>query len=388
METTKKAIFASLRITLRHGQRTKDNGQRTGFTLVELLVVITIIGILAGLITVAAVGALKKARETEVRTEINQIDSALMEYKNKTTAFPPNCQSDDPMTTLPDPVNAPLNEAQVLNDLKRHMKQVASRSQEPEDLLKALVGITPSNTSNFRLLPGGMTAGEAIVFWLGGFSSDPKFPISGEGGPSYQIDNLPSGVDANEADPVETRDWVFPFEVTRLAPRQDDKYFDATSPRYIEYTITINGEQQRRRINFWQYTPRKSKQPYLYFDTSRHQPTVEFDPPAATSAAGNDIALHVHAFKKKADSAAMAAATMLPIQFVDPQKFQVLHCGLDDAWDEDSFERMSVHGVNDLGLPPKDLSSYLVFPTGPFSGDVADTIVNFTTETRIEDAQP
>src|SRR5687767_3618331 len=94
---------------------------RPGFTLVELLVVITIIGILAGLITVAAVGALKKARETEVRTEINQIDSALMEYKNKTTAFPPNCQTDGTGT------NNPLNETQILTDLKRHMKQIASR---------------------------------------------------------------------------------------------------------------------------------------------------------------------------------------------------------------------------------------------------------------------
>ena len=36
-------------------------------------------------------------------------------------------------------------------------------------------------------LHGGMTAGEALVFWLGGFSSDPKYPISGEGGPSYRI---------------------------------------------------------------------------------------------------------------------------------------------------------------------------------------------------------
>ena len=55
---------------------------------------ITIIGILASLITVAAVGALKAMRETEIKTEINQLDTGVMEYKNKTTAFPPNCQTD------------------------------------------------------------------------------------------------------------------------------------------------------------------------------------------------------------------------------------------------------------------------------------------------------
>jgi hypothetical protein len=32
-------------------------------------------------------------------------------------------------------------------------------------------------------------------------------------------------------------------------------------------------------------------------------------------------------------------------------------------------------------------SDYLLFPDGPFTGDIADTIVNFTTETKIEDAQ-
>ena len=52
------------------------------------------------------------------------------------------------------------------------------------------------------MLPGGMSAGEAVVFWLGGFSSDEKYPISGEGGPSYLVQN--SGNSGNAAlDPVD-----------------------------------------------------------------------------------------------------------------------------------------------------------------------------------------
>ena len=36
---------------------------------------------------------------------------------------------------------------------------------------------------------------------------------------------------------------------------------------------------------------------------------------------------------------------------------------------------------------PTTRVTFLLFPTGPFVGEVADTIVNFAPETRIEDAQ-
>jgi type II secretory pathway pseudopilin PulG len=348
--------------------------------LVELLVVITIIGILVALVTVAAIGALKAMREAEIKTNVNQLDTAMKEYFNRTTAFPPNCQTDG--------TNGPLNDNAILADLKKHMKQAFPRHQEPDDLIRVLAGFSPaSNSSNFpEVLEGGMSAGEAVVFWLGGFSSDPKYPISGEGGPSYAIQSL-GRTENRTLDPVESRSWVYPFDIPQLAPREQDGYFaQVPDNRFIEYRVNINGVVKNRRINFWQYTPRRSQQPYLYFDTSRHPAVMrqgtnlvaEFDPPAATDA--SPFALHVHAFKKASDS----AGTGVPVEFVNPDKFQIIHCGDDDEWDEAAFERMSAHGVS----PPDDPSSYLLFPTGPFIGEVADTIVNFTAERKIEDAQP
>jgi hypothetical protein len=300
----------------------------------------------------------------------------VQEYFNRVTAYPPNCQTDK---------QGPLDETQVFNDLKKHLKQIAPRHQEPDDLLRRMAGVANSGAQ----LNGGMSAGEALVFWLGGFSSDPKYPISGEGGPSYRIQSL--GQTANRTlDPIESRTWVYPFAIAQLAPRdQQDNYFDESSGRFVEYTVNINGVPQLRRINFWQYTPRRSQQPYLYFDTSRHPaydvtPGAElsrFDPPAATDE--SPFPLHVHAFKKASDS----ASTNAPIEFVNPDKFQIMHCGDDGEWDPDAFERMSAHGVEESGGDPTDVSSYLLFPTGPFIGEVADTIVNFTAERKIEDAQ-
>jgi prepilin-type N-terminal cleavage/methylation domain-containing protein len=355
---------------------------RRAFTLVELLVVITIIGILAALITAAGAGALKRARQARIKAEIDQIAMALQTYKDNAGAYPPNCQSDGPGT------GNPLNEPQILTDVKRALKQAFPRHAESDELVAALVGLNSDGTLVASGLRGGMSAGESLVFWLGGFSSDPKYPISGEGGPSYLAS-------LGNQDPIESRKWIFPFEVARLQPRNNDNYFDDSATagaRYIEYADprTPNDPSMRRRINFWQYVPAQSEQPYVYFDTSRHDPQPGLDPPAAASP--NPNALHVHAVKMRSDSTGAA----LPIQFANRGKFQILHCGIDDEWDDvDSdnelthFEKkMSYHGVEEAMVDDPDLAeSYLLFPDGPFTGEVADTLTNFS-EGTLEASQP
>ena len=353
---------------------------RVGFTLIELLVVITIIGILAALITAAASGALKKARQTRIKVEMDQISAGLQTFKDKYISYPPNCQVDDESGN-----SNPIDEAQVLTDLKRQIKQVSTRSAEPDYLLRALVGLATADSANTGNLKGGMSSGESLVFWLGGFSDDPKYPISGEGGPSYRIDNLGGGVTAVQADPIESRKWIYPFEVTRLRPRTSDNFFDPTGDRFIEYKFNINGVTQTRRINFWQYVPAQSERPFLYFDTSRHPAGVRsgsdllgtYDPPAATAL--NPNALEVYAIKTRSESAADSS----PIQFANKDKFQILHPGLDEEWGEEEFKKMAPRYVNSINA-----QDYLLYPDGPFTGEVADTIVNFSDNTTLEASQP
>ncbi|HEX4415506.1 MAG TPA: type II secretion system protein [Lacipirellulaceae bacterium] len=375
----------------------KSEIRNRAFTLVELLVVITIISVLAALITVAAIGALKKAREAQIKAELNQIATAVDDYKNKTTAYPPNCQTDGS--------SGPLDDAGITNDVRRHIKQLAPRTAEPDDWALVLTGQAPVNTAGSRIiftapankyLAGGISAGEAVVFWLGGFSSDPKYPLSGEGGPSYDVTGS-SATDRRLKDPIESRKWIFPFDVSRLGPRAADGYFDESAGRYLEFTVTVNGVQKLRRINFWQYMPPKSTQPYFYFDTSRHPAGVmsgsnvagPYDPPAATAdsklgPSGTD--LPVYAFKKMNPSYSSSSSGTTPcLTFVNPDKYQVIHCGLDGTWDSDNFDAFKKMTAG-AGVT-NNASNFLLFPTGPFVGDVADTIVNFTPETRIEDAQ-
>jgi prepilin-type N-terminal cleavage/methylation domain-containing protein len=63
--------------------------QRSGFTLVELLVVITIIAVLAALITPAVFQARRSGQISAIKAEIDLLHMAMMHYKNEYGSFPP-----------------------------------------------------------------------------------------------------------------------------------------------------------------------------------------------------------------------------------------------------------------------------------------------------------
>jgi prepilin-type N-terminal cleavage/methylation domain-containing protein len=61
---------------------------QSGFTIVELLIVIVIIGILAGLVISTFVGVQQKARNSERQTDINTISGQLEAYYAKNSGYP------------------------------------------------------------------------------------------------------------------------------------------------------------------------------------------------------------------------------------------------------------------------------------------------------------
>ena len=63
---------------------------RPAFTLVEMLVVITIIGILVSLGTVAIFKALEAAKRARIKVEITNLVSAIESYKLKFGDYPPS----------------------------------------------------------------------------------------------------------------------------------------------------------------------------------------------------------------------------------------------------------------------------------------------------------
>jgi prepilin-type N-terminal cleavage/methylation domain-containing protein len=144
--------------------------QRVGFTLVELLVVMAILGVLAGLlawgVNSARVAILKRAQAAEIAN----IATAVEAYRTKYGDYPPDGSSWPVMEAhlrkaFP---NIIVSELQLLNPSNSAANGVIRNDNDP----------SPHPFGGRVFDPA-----EALVFFLGGFSSDPQRPISGPGGP-------------------------------------------------------------------------------------------------------------------------------------------------------------------------------------------------------------
>ncbi len=76
-----------------------QDGRRSGFTLVETLVVIAILGILAGLLMPAVQSAREAARRAQCQSNLRQIGIAMAGYETQYNCFPPQILS-PPKSTM------------------------------------------------------------------------------------------------------------------------------------------------------------------------------------------------------------------------------------------------------------------------------------------------
>ncbi|TWU19350.1 type II secretion system protein [Allorhodopirellula heiligendammensis] len=150
-------------ITSPQPSRSQRHPVTSGFTLVEILVVIAIIGILAGVLIPAISNALGRAKTSAQRLEINALDQAVKAYEAKYGDFPPDGSS------------------QAV--LKRHMAKLFPRMADPD--ITFLDRLTDNRTDNTTgtFSAAAMDRSEALVFFLGGFSKDIQHPLTGPGGP-------------------------------------------------------------------------------------------------------------------------------------------------------------------------------------------------------------
>ncbi|MGO8750489.1 MAG: type II secretion system protein [Thermoguttaceae bacterium] len=157
-----------------------------GFTLVEMMTVIVIIGILGSLITVAAYRARVAALRAVTKTEISQLQAALESYKAKYGEYPPDF--------------ANVNNSNAQQAILRHLRKAFPRYLV-YGASNTYVPIASASFANFRydmlnnpngaygIDPLNFDAASGLVFWLGGLPQNTAN--------SY----LPAGFNANPAAP-------------------------------------------------------------------------------------------------------------------------------------------------------------------------------------------
>lgn len=148
---------------------------RGGFTVVEVLVAIVIIGILAGLLVPGLMSATKRAREYAVENDITQLGAAVEAFKTKYGFYPPDFAIIRAIGGS-NPSDAEI--ADMSNSLLPYINRIAPNHGEA-----ALAGT--GWPAGYRRIDVWMKEvgqhlgpDSALVFWLSGLIKNKQFPLT------------------------------------------------------------------------------------------------------------------------------------------------------------------------------------------------------------------
>jgi prepilin-type N-terminal cleavage/methylation domain-containing protein len=265
---------------------------RSGFTLVELLVVVAIIGVLAALVTPAIFQARVSAQNAAIRAEIDLLHMGIMNYKNRFGSYPP-CQSN----CNPNPAIGGSGKLPGDTAARMHLERLFPRcdgSQSPspptaQDQFHVRLGTpwendvdddddgtTDEADENFW---NAISPLDSLTFWLAGYTSNPANPLRLLGG------------------------------VKEALYDQDDSRYDAVTGAY--------------------YPAGKPNAPFIYIDASNYGL-----PAAPTVFTYRDIDNIVQS--QPIPGGPYKAEQKNPGgPFYNPGKFQILNAGLDEQWGTD-----------------------------------------------------
>lgn len=346
--------------------KTEKPGHRGGFTLVELLVVIMIIALLAGLVTPAVMRAMSSARTAAVKAEIDLLHMALVNYKNEYGTFPP--------ADMRGLWNG--NAVNQSHAAYKHLQRIFPRISEPTNTGKA---------SPYYWM-AQMSPAQALVFWLQGFYDNPQYPLTNG---ILLTDMNPRSGESNGS-----RKRLFDFDDTRLFAAS--AYFLITSTTaslpYASQSFTsrnTNGITPFTR-DYPVYFPKQENTglPYVYFPASTYNAVPAGSVPATLPPQTTSVLFYQARSTTGGDSCVSPYFSSLPPAqpswaqlHVNADTFQLIAAGGDGTYG-------SMIAAFPAAFPAPDsnpTNSTIPISYGPFSSVIdeinaaghADNITNF-----------
>jgi prepilin-type N-terminal cleavage/methylation domain-containing protein len=332
--------------------------RRLAFTLTELLVVIAIIAVLAAMVSVGVMRALDTAKQTRIKTEVDQLDAAFKAYRDKYGSFPPS-----------------------------DLSQMAGSSKLVQHLARAFPRYTATGTMlRDELIAAGLDANSlrpdhALVFWLKGFSPDPAHPFVTVDG--FQIMNGAATTTKVQVTPL------FDFDKTRLAsvpatPTRMPSYFpqgtkaDATGAPYIYW------DSQSPPAGGGAVNPPYPLPPTAVMWNIAGPPM--FNSVIFPNAGG----IRPYAFDADGNGSLDfdSDGVMDPGDgWANPDSFQIISAGLDGKYGSLTAARTDHARIYPTGIPSRGASDPSVTTYDPLGGD-DDNVTNFSPKARLGDAKP
>jgi prepilin-type N-terminal cleavage/methylation domain-containing protein len=301
---------------------------RRGFTLVEMLVVLLIIVILAGLISAVTIRGLHRAKAAAIGAEIHQLSMALEKYKTELGGeYPPDFSD----------IASTYGQAAII----RHVSRAFPRYTVSNWI--ALRNEIYANSGN-RIDLNNMNPATAMIFWLGGM-------------PDAQ--GRLSGFSKNPADP---------FESPATTPSRIGPFFEFDPGR-------INNNRY--------YAPGVTAQPFIYLRAELGQPEPKREYYSYNGSA--------YTFKQSSVSGVKPYWDQRSMGWVNPNSFQILCCGLDGKFGKENVYPTGniTKPISDPTLPSDVLSDLNANITNvsenPSNFDHIDDQTNFTTGTIGDD---
>lgn len=347
----------------------RRTSRRPAFTLVEMLVVVVIIGLLLGILVPAVLAGMTKAKNARIALELSQLNAAAIAYRDKYHDLPPDFNDVRQGVPFVDSV------------AYRHIRKVWQRI-DPSELTLIATLATPNIASGGNR--DGIDPAEALVFWLGGLSDDPRFPFTGKGGPLLVLSNNEVVVNVDRAK------GLFEFKQDRLTTYIGDA--DNSSPTYKQLNAgagTFRQAFSRDEVDLqfagsWvkndpfpvYLPPGNLTEPYVYLDSRTYSfiyNSTYYQSGYQTAALpdkGGVAPYRSDSVNPNYDQSASNPFKLKQLFYANKDTFQIISAGLDKKYGK-MAERLVKN--SDTALPPG------IPPAGQyFDREDLDNITNFS----------